>query len=178
MLISTLLAAAVLVGSDPDGVVATAPAASEAVAMAGAPSAPSVEGAARQAATHGLTTDQQIERWVAAREPAPAPWAEAGPQDDGELHGEFSVTVGTGGYRDYAAAVSAPLGDHGRLDISYRQVENGYRPYGYDLYFDDSGYVFPGMPHPDEALDFEVRAARPGGPPLRTSPALEQRRDW
>jgi hypothetical protein len=71
-------------------------------------------------------------------------------------------------------AVSLPLGENGRLDLSYRQVENGYPYGGYGhghgpdrLYFDDSGYAFPGYQPADAAAVFENRVMRPGGPPRR-----------
>src|SRR5690606_10233312 len=92
--------------------------------------------------------------------------------------------VGTGGYRSYGAAVSMPLGETGTLNLSFRQVENGfgYGGYGYghdgygygrrDLslgrpWINDSGYAFPGYQTPEDALRFEQRVARPGGPPQR-----------
>ena len=50
-------------------------------------------------------------------------------EPDGVVTTAPATTVildGAGGYRDYAAAVSLPIGESGRLDISVRQVENGY----------------------------------------------------
>src|SRR5690606_30006232 len=109
---------------------------------------------------HGLTTDEQIARWLAARSADSAP-ADESPawRDDRKMHGEFNVGFGTGGYRDYGAAVSLPIGDSGRLDVSVRQVENGYpygygygygrgHGYGYEPGFDDTGYAFPGRTRP------------------------------
>ena len=181
MLITALLMTAALTGvqapdgpeGEPDGVVTTAPATAVALDATVAPVAPPVGGAGQTADPHGLNTDQQIAQWLAARTPASAPYGE-GPvwRDDRERHGEVSVGFGTGGYRDYAAAVSLPLGESGRLDISVRQVENGYpygygygRDYGYDPYFSDSGYAFPGYTPAGAALDYERRLARPEGPP-------------
>lgn len=178
MVISALIMTAALAGGDPDGVVATAPATPDLVVVAqAAPVAPSVEGAAQQAAPHGLTTDEQIDRWIASRTPAATPYADE-PADDRKLHGEFSATVGTGGYRDYAVALSAPIGETGRIDLRYRQTENGYRHYGYGYdnpYFDDSGYAFPGPPRADAAYEFESRAMRPFGPPRRMMDIQERR---
>lgn len=166
MWVSLIATAALLAAGDPDEAMATAPETPVTLDVAAAPAAPSVEGAAQEAAPHGLTTDQQIERWLESRDPAATPFAgEAAMIDDREPHGEFSVSVGTGGYRDYGAAVSLPLGETGRLDLSYRQVENGYYGYGWgDPWFDDSGYVFPGR-QAGAAAAFEWRAARPEGPP-------------
>lgn len=176
MAVLALMMAAALVASEPDGIVATAPATGVDLEATTLPSAPSTAGATQEAVPHGLSTDQQIERWMAARAPAATPWAEraGGPAPDREMHGEVSFGIGTGGYRDYGAAVSLPLGEHGRLDISYRQVENGYGPgyggYGYGrhdpLYFNDSGYAFPGY-RPEGAAEYESRLMRPGGPPRR-----------
>lgn len=182
MSVFALMLAGTLLASDPDGVVATAPAASVDLNATARPVAPSVEGAALQAAPHGLSTDQQIDRWIAARSTADGGWAEAArPADDRKPHGEVSFGIGTDGYRDYGAAVSLPLGETGRLDIRYRQVENGYpyAVYGSGLeqpYFDDSGYAFPGY-QPDAAIEFESRAIRPGGPPRRHPSIAPNRAD-
>ena len=174
MSVFVLMLAGALFVSDPDGVVATAPATSVDLNATARPVAPSVEGATQQAVPHGLSTDQQIDRWIAGRSTAERPWGETAAEqpDDRKVHGEVSVGIGTGGYRDYGLAVSLPVGEHGRLDIRYRQVENGY-PYGgyYGQglerpYYDDSGYAFPGY-QPDAAAEFESRAMRPGGPPRR-----------
>lgn len=183
MLITALLMAVALTTGDPDGVVATAPATSVDLGATALPVAPSVEGAAQAGVPHNLSTDEQIDRWIATRSAADAPYARnrGEPLDDGLPHGEVSVSVGTDGYRDYGMAVSLPLGEHGRLDLSYRQTENGlpYGGYGYgygDGYalgrsyggaaFDDSGYVFPGY-RPGAAAQFEARVRRPDGSPNR-----------
>jgi hypothetical protein len=176
MSVVALILAAGLLASDPDGVVATAPATAVDLGATAQPLAPSTQGATHDAVPHGLSTDQQIERWLAARSTADRPWPEAAadPVDDRKMHGEVSFGIGTGGYRDYGVAVSVPLGENGRLDLSYRQVENGYPyggyGYGYGpdrLYSDDSGYAFPGYQPADAAAVFENRVMRPGGPPRR-----------
>ena len=176
MAVFALMLAAALGVSEPDGVVATAPRTTVDLTATVQPPAPAAEGAAQDAAPHGLTTDEQIDRWIAARSTADRPWAESTSEwvDDRKPHGEVSVGMGTGGYRDYGVAVSLPVGEHGRLDLSYRQVENGfgYGGYGYGrrydpLYFDDSGYVFPGVSAPGAAAEYESRLMRPGGPPQR-----------
>lgn len=178
MLITALLMAGALTAHDPDGVVATAPATSVDLAVTDQPVGPSVVGAAQAGVPHNLTTAEQIDRWIAARpvddRPYDRPWGES--VDDGLPHGEVSVTVGTGGFRDYGAAVSLPLGENGRVSLSYRQTENAY-PYGGYGYgygytdgyalggagLEDGGYVFPGY-RPGAAAQFEARALRPDGP--------------
>ncbi len=166
----TLMAAAAVVTSDPDAAVATAPRTPVALGVAAGPVPPPVERAAQEAAPHGLSTDQQIERWLASRAPVARTWTEGPPGEDREPLGEFSVTVGTGGYRDYGAAVSLPIGEDGRLDLSFRQVENGYYGYRYgewgDPRLDDAGYAFPGH-RPGAATAYERRVMRPDGPPRR-----------
>ena len=170
----TLLAAAAVLGSDPQGAMATAPETPVTLDVAAVPEAPSVDGAAQDAAPHGLSTDQQIERWLASRAPAATPWIEGGMADDREMHSQFSVTVGSEGYRDYGAAVSLPIGEDGRLDVSFRQVENGYYGYRYgdwdDPRLDDAGYAFPGY-RPGAATAWERRVMRPDGPPRRWTTA-------
>lgn len=188
MLISVLMITASLAGGEPDGVISTAPRTTVSLeAGQPQPEAPAVHGAAEQALDpHGLTTDQQIERWIAARTPDARPFADAdyagageyGETGDRRLHGMVDVGIGTGGYRSYGAAVSMPLGETGTLSLSVRQVENGFGyggfGYGYDGYGDlglgrpwinDSGYAFPGYQTPEDALRFERRVARPDGPP-------------
>lgn len=174
MAVSGLILAAALLAMDPDGVVVTAPATTVDLEATAQPVAASTEGATQDAVPHGLTTDQQIDRWIAGRSTADKPWAEAArePVDDRKVHGEVSFGIGTGGYRDYGVAVSLPVGENGRLDLRYRQVENGY-PYAYygsgldRTYYDDSGYAFPGYQPDGAAAEYESRLMRPGGPPRR-----------
>ena len=174
MVVSGLILAAALLASDPDGVVVTAPATTVDLEANVQPVAASTEGATQDAVPHGLSTDEQIDRWIAGRSTADKPWAEAAnaPADDRKPHGEVSFGIGTGGYRDYGVAVSLPVGENGRLDLQYRQVENGY-PYAYygsgldHPWYDDSGYAFPGYQSPEAAGAFEARVMRPGGPPRR-----------
>jgi hypothetical protein len=169
MLIAAMLMAAALGASDPDSVVATAPETTVDLNVSAQPVAPSVTGAVQDAVPHGLTTDQQIDRWIesrAAGETAPWPEGELETLDDRKMHGEVSVGVGTGGYRDYGAAVSIPLGESGRIDLRYRQTENGfgYGGYGYgygDPYF-GRDHMFRGY-RPGAAADFEARGERPKG---------------
>ena len=138
--------------------------------------------AAQSTTPHGLSTNDQIAQWLAAWAPDPTSGADAPLwRDDRKVHGEVSLGVGTGGYRDYAAGVSLPIGESGRLDISVRQSENdpyAYR-YGhgpaYDPYFADSGYAFPGDAGPGAAIDYERHLSRPDGPPwIRRAPRSQQ----
>ena len=182
MLITTLLMTGLLTGapssgepaSDQDSVVATAPATPVALDATARPVAPTVSGAAQSSGPHGLSTDQQIAQWLAARAPEPAAHDDSPVwRDDRKMHGEFDVGVGTGGYRSYGAAVSLPIGESGRLDLSIRQTENDPYRYGYgygaayDEYLADSGYVFPGDSTPGASIDYERHLSRPDGPPNR-----------
>jgi len=173
-----MLMAAALGASDPDTVVATAPETSVDLNASAQPLAPSVTGAVQSAVPHGLSTDEQIDRWIESRAAGEtAPWPEAGPEpeDDRKMHGEVSVGVGTGGYRDYGAAVSLPLGENGWLSLQYRQTENGYPyggygygGYGYgEPYFGDGRHASPRGYRPDAAFGSESREHRPDGPPRR-----------
>lgn len=189
MMISALLMTAALLGSDPDGVMTTAPETPVDLTAVTRPVAPTAEGAAHQAAEpHNLTTDQQIDRWLAARDPEATPYSRERaerPVDDRKMHGEFTAGIGTGGYREYGMAVSLPLGENGRLNLSYSQTENGIYPYGYGYgslgggalggypYFNDTGYAFPGRYDPNAARDYELRLARPGGPPTNRRPIYQ-----
>lgn len=173
MAVTGLILATALLATDPDGVVVTAPATTVDLEATAQPVTASTEGATQTAVPHGLSTDQQIDRWIAARSTADQSWVEAANErtDDRKMHGEISVGVGTDGWRDYGVAVSLPIGEHTRLDLQYRHVENGppYAYYGSGLdnpYFDDSGYAFPGY-QPGAAVEYESRLMRPGGPPRR-----------
>ena len=114
MAVFALIVAATLLASEPDGVVATAPATTVDLNATAEPLAPSTEGATQDAVAHGLSTDQQIDRWIAARSTAEKPWGEAAREapDDRKMHGEVSFGIGTGGYRDYGVAVSLPIGEN------------------------------------------------------------------
>jgi hypothetical protein len=185
MVISALMMAAALVASDPDGVVATAPATNVDLTAVNRPVAASAEGAAHQAAEpHNLTTDQQIDRWLESRDPEATPYSgQRGerPVDDRKMHSEFTAGIGTGGYTDFGMAVSLPIGESGRLSLSYRQTENGLYGYGYPgggyvggyPYFNDTGYAFPGRYDPNAAANYELRVARPGGPPTNRRPIYQ-----
>lgn len=151
----TILAVAALSGAavadvnDPEAVVSTAPRAGQFVALdAVAPVASEVPAVSSQTITpHGLTTAQQIDQWVGQRSNA-KPFADDTPldpwgrPDDRKMHGEMSASIGTGDYTAWSGAVSIPLGETGRLDLSYSQSKNS--PYGY-------GYGYPGY-GPDAIL--------------------------
>ncbi len=142
------LAVASLSIADQDGAVATAPAGQQAVtaALASGAAAPVVqqEPSAGQAMPHGLTTAQQVERWVSADRPRSQDelWLDAPVENERRMHGEVWGGVGTGGYRDIGGAVSLPLGESGRLDLRFQRTEGeglwapypgfayGVRPFG------------------------------------------------
>ena len=106
---------------------------------------------AQDPSPHGLTTDQQIARWLAAAPSVPVEDGDvrAGPVDgiawDSErrVRSEFSVGIGTEGYRQYGASVSVPLGESGHLELHYSQVENGYPAYGRYGYGYDPEWMDP-----------------------------------
>lgn len=138
MLIASLLSIAAL--ADPDGVVTTAPSNTLDVAAAMTATAPAITTAtptAQDAAPHGMTTEQQIQSWIASRTPGESfdEAVAAAPADDRQMHGMVDVGVGTGGYRSYGAAVSLPVGENGRLDLAYREGKNDY--------WNTPGYFYP-----------------------------------
>jgi hypothetical protein len=150
-MLTLLLAASIVSGAsfsgetDPEAVVATAPRGDQSVALdAVAPVVDTVPSASTQAITpHGLTTAEQIDRWISARSGDAKPFADDGPvdllsrRDDRKVHGEVSASIGTGDYTAWSAAVSYPIGETGRLDLSYSQSKNSPFGYGY-------GYGYPG----------------------------------
>ena len=136
MLLASLLTVAVL--ADPDGVVATAPAGALDLASAAAAPVPvaAPSPTAQDAAPHGMTTEEQIQRWIAARERGQSfeEAVAAAPADDRQMHGMVEAGIGTGGYRSAYISSVMPLGDNGTLALSIGQEKNGFRPYGYGLY--------------------------------------------
>lgn len=177
MMIELAAAAMMLANMDPDGVVATAPRGDQAVPAATAAmlaqstTEASPNTTVQSAAPHGLSTDEQIARWIGERtaetaSSAPAdPWAESEPR---KMHGEFSVGFGTGGYQDYAAAVSLPLGETGTLNLSVSQTKNS--PWGYGSPW---GYVRPfGVMEPP-GFEGTYYRGRPYAP-LRVRPGAAQ----
>lgn len=70
-----------------------------------------------------IRLDPQIQSWL-DRSPSRSE-GERGPiWDDGRVHGEVSVSVGTGGWRSWGGEVSTPLGREGRLTLNYRKSES------------------------------------------------------
>ncbi|HEX8471160.1 MAG TPA: hypothetical protein VF633_08625 [Brevundimonas sp.] len=146
MLIALLAMTALTVADDPQGVVTTAPAGHQSVATDAVLPAPTeAPSASSQTITpHGLTTAEQIDRWVGQRDPSAKPFSQAsaggtgrwagdswGRVDDRKMHGEVSAAIGTGDFSEYSAAVSIPVGESARVDLEYRQTKNGYGQYGY-----------------------------------------------
>lgn len=136
MLITLLAATAVMGAGDPEGAILTAPKGNQAV-LVGAeapvgPEVPSVSG--QQITPHGLSTDEQIERWVGQRAEAGKPFADDSDpwaaRDDRKMHSQFSATIGSHDFSAYSAAVSIPVGENARVNLSYTRVNNGYG-YGY-----------------------------------------------
>ncbi len=132
-MIALLLATALATSPDQDGVIATAnrveplPLTTEAVVPAASPAT-----TVQSAAAHGLSTDQQISRWLESAAQAPAPYSLLEePADDRRVHGSVTAGIGTHGYRGYGASVSVPIGENSRLDLHYRQTEGDYLGYRY-----------------------------------------------
>ena len=140
MLISLTAAALLISLADQDGVIATAP---RGAGVLPAASSEAIEAASPSttvttaASPHGLSTAEQINNWIgqgrsdraASERPWASPFEEEGPR---KPHGEISAGIGTGGYRDFSAAVHLPLGEKGTLNLAVRQSKND--PYGYYPY--------------------------------------------
>ena len=165
MLIAFTLAAAVI-ADDPDAVVTTARHGEGAVMLgAEAPTTDARPDAAQVVAVapHNLTTREQIDRWVSARAPESQPFAEAtGPQDDRQMHGFVSGSIGTNDYSSVSVGVSLPIGENGRLDLAYSQTKNGYGypSYGYGAYgypgeygYGDAGFGYGSRVRPYGVYD-------------------------
>ena len=176
MLIS-LMALALAAHNGPDGVIATAPATPQpSLAAAADPvdPAPAPATTIQSATPHNLSTDEQISRWIDQRQPGQQVFAEdEGPVDDRKMHGEVSAGIGTGGYRDVGVWMSIPVGDSGRVDLSYSQTKNGLYPYYRDPRGLDRWYRDPEGPFAvraadtrEDAWDERVRRQRsPAHPP-------------
>jgi len=183
MMIELAAAAMLLANMDPEGVVTTAPRGDQSVltasaaALAASTTDASPSTTVQSAAPHGLSTDEQIARWIGERtaetaSKAPAdPWVESEPR---KMHGEFSVGMGTGGYQDYSAAVSLPLGETGTLNLMVSQTKNSPWGYGYGSSWD---YPYGGYGRPFGVMEppgFEGTYFR-GRPnaPLRVRPMAQ-----
>ena len=186
MMIELAAAAMLLTSMDPEGVVATAPRGEQAVPsataamLAASTTDASPSTTVQSAAPHGLSTDEQIARWIGERtaetssNPPVDPWSEAdaGPR---RMHGQISVGMGTGGYQDYSAAVSLPLGENGTLNLMVSQTKNSPWGYGYGSSWD---YPYGGYGRPFGVMEppgFEGAYFR-GRPyaPLRVRPGTIQ----
>ncbi|MEQ7156249.1 hypothetical protein [Brevundimonas aurifodinae] len=143
MLIALGLAAA-LTASDPD-LIATAPAGTGSVIVgAEAPVADAVPDPQSTAITpHNLTTQQQIDRWLSARTAETEPFADDGsPVDDRRMHGYVSGSIGSNDFSAVEVGVSLPVGENGRIDLTYQQVRNGHGLYGYGYGYGYGGYGY------------------------------------
>ncbi len=155
MLIEIAAAAMLVSTGEPDGIVTTAPNGAGAIPVgAEAPTPTDIQaaGPSQVLTAHGLTTDEQIDAWIASRKPEERPFSEAVEpwlEDDREVHGEVSAAIGTGDYSAYSASVSLPIGETGRVNLSYSQSRNGYaygHPYGGYGYGSPLGYDAFGYP--------------------------------
>lgn len=182
-MVASLIAALVLMGAEEPQVVSTAPRGDAVQTALAAPSADAVAPPViEDIAPHGLTTDQQIARWLSARAPdrrdVEAPlWDEP---LERRMRGEVSASIGTGGYRDVSAWTSMPLGDSAELTIGFSQTRNApWRYYGWDRPF-GHGWVLPGRNGPGHGFDaygaYEDRAAEVRRD-SRAEPRLSQPQD-
>ncbi|WP_269513883.1 hypothetical protein [Brevundimonas subvibrioides] len=143
-----LVLTSLAIASDPDGVVSTAPQGADSVVVgAVAPTTDARPDASLIAPTiQSLTTAEQIDRWIAARPAPDAPFAsDREPADDRKMHGFVSGAVGTGDFSAVSVGVSLPIGEKGRLDLSFSQTRNGYGGYGYGYGYPGYGYGYPGF---------------------------------
>lgn len=145
MLISLTAAALLISLADQDGVISTAPRTPVALPSAQASDIQSASPSTTvgSATPHGLSTSEQINNWIgqsrAERPASELPWdrpsyEEAEPR---KPTGEISAGIGTGGYRDFSAAVQLPVGESGTLSLAVRQSKND--PYAYDPYYGRDG---------------------------------------
>lgn len=126
-----------LAGQNPDGVVTrareTGSVATTAQTVETATPSSTVTSATRE-----LSTAEQIDRWLEAREPvADAPvWRDEEPR---RVTGEVNLGIGSHDYRDFGARVQVPLGENGTLSLGYSETRNApyYRPTGRDGLFWD-----------------------------------------
>lgn len=180
---------------DPDEIIRTAAAPSvsagsvAAEGRAAAEADPALPAARQDPVPHGLTTDQQISRWLSE---GPGVSPDVGAAYDGPVEGivwdserrvrsEFSVGIGTEGYRQFGASVSVPLGESGHLELHYREVENGYPAYGDYGYGYDPDWMDPVItPWRSEIglapVDARQTRSRAFGDPPRTRRAPESGR--
>lgn len=120
---------AVMGVGEPDGLVRTAPETGVSAAVMDAAAAP-VAAPQEPAAPHGLTTEQQIDRWIAGRA-APEGVDAATAPPERRISGYVEAGIGSGGSSSYGGGVAVPLGERGFAEFHYRRSEGRarYRPY-------------------------------------------------
>jgi hypothetical protein len=172
-MLTLLVLTSLAIASDPDGVVSTAPRGADSVVVGAiAPTTDARPDASRiTPTTQSLTTAEQIDRWIAARPAPDAPFAsDRDLTDDRRMHGFVSGAVGTGDFRAVSVGVSLPIGEKGRLDLSFSQTRNGYGGYGYGYGYGYAGLAYDG---------FGYREYRPtdfnGHRPMAYDPFFEER---
>ncbi|MBX9614094.1 MAG: hypothetical protein K2X25_00735 [Caulobacteraceae bacterium] len=147
-MLTAVVLASLIASGDPDGVVSTAPKGTGAVAVgAVAPTAEARPDASQagRVTTQDLTTAEQIDRWISAPGRDVAPFADSmGPGDDRRMHGFVSGSIGTDDYSSVSVGVSLPIGENGRLDLSYSQTKNGWGYPGYGYGEPGYGYGYGG----------------------------------
>lgn len=121
------LVGAVLMASayDPDAVVATARQGNGSIPVVTAPLETQSPSSTVSSSAHGLTTEQQITRWLDERpavEDAPV-WRDT--DQPRRITGEVSLGIGTGDYSHGSAYVDLPIGENGTLSLGYSQTKNG-----------------------------------------------------
>ena len=154
-MLTALMVVSLLMPTDnPDGVITTAPRGAQSVAVGA--EAPVVEpgpGVSLETfAPHGLSTQEQIARWIGGRGSDAGSMGTQGTSgrayssrmrdpfgglDDRKVHGEFTVGIGTGDYSAFGGRVSIPFGESGRLDLSYSESRNSPWNYGLGLGLSD-----------------------------------------
>ncbi len=150
-MLTVLIAVTLLTAPEnPEAVITTAPRGAQSVTVgAVAPVVDIGPGPSLQTfSPHGLSTQEQIERWIGTRVPegtasdgegfVPGAYSSRMHDpfelaDDRKIHGEVSAGIGTGDYSAFGARVSLPFGETGRLDLSYGQSRNSPWNYGLGL---------------------------------------------
>ena len=122
-------------------------AADEAVATASKASAPSTSPAAAVtvAPSRPMTTQEQVDAWLAPPQAVDPAYRDAAEAPDGEarkIHGVVSATVGTGGYRSAYVSTLIPLGETATLGLAVGQTDYGKNPRYVPGYGADYGYGY------------------------------------
>lgn len=172
-MLTLLFLTSLAIAPDPESVVSTAPrGAGSVVVDAVAPTTDARPDASLITPTpQSLTTAEQIDRWIAARPASDAPFAsDREPADDRKMHGFVSGAVGTGDFSAVSVGVSLPIGEQGRLDLSFSRSRNGYGGYGYGYGYGYPGYAYDGFGYRDyRPTDFN------GHRPTAYDPFFEER---